>query len=100
MRAYGRRALVKVVQLYTPPIQYARTYRAIILAIATITELVHVFPCNTAGALGHALRVGVEATFAASTVCFVGVLGRVQPGVAEELANRAILTRPSRATRS
>ena len=62
-------------------------YLAIILAIGiTINELRHVFPCNTAGALGHARRVGVEATLAASTVCFAGVLGRVQARVAEELA--------------
>ena len=45
------------------------TYRAIILAIAnTINELSHIFPGNTAGALGRPLRVGVEATSARQAV--------------------------------
>ena len=59
----------------------------------------HVLPGNTAGALGKARRVGVEATLAASTVRFAGVLGRVHARVAEELALRAVLTRPNRACR-
>ena len=62
-------------------------YLAIILAIAIINRPMHVLPGNTAGALGHARRVCVEATLAAATVCFVGVLGRVRAGVAEEFGN-------------
>ena len=61
-------------------------YLAIILAIAINNRPMHVLPGNTAGALGHARRVGVEARLAASTVCFAGVLGRVQARVAEEVA--------------
>ena len=45
------------------------SYRAIILTITiTINELNHVFPGNTAGALGHARRVGVEAASAQQAV--------------------------------